>query len=184
MATAEADLNELMESAKSEGRLPVPKNSGIAKVSYTHEAMIDLLLANPALSQQELAAHFGYSASWICQILSSDAFQAKYAERAKDVTDPVVMQAVEKRFKALVLRSLEILAEKLERPSESIPDNLALRTFELASRAAGYGGKQDHTPAPAGDIHLHLEGLGGNLVSLLRKKRSEAEILDAEVISQ
>jgi predicted transcriptional regulator len=141
--------------------------------------MVDLILASPGISQNALAEHFGYTASWVSQIISSDSFQARLAERTKDLVDPVVAQMVESRFKALVLRSQEILMEKLNRPTEEIPDQLALRALELSSRAAGYGGKVEQVGGPQLNVNLHLEDLGQNLVKLLRKKKVEA--IDAEV---
>jgi hypothetical protein len=165
-----------MESVKPNGNGQVVKVNGIAKVRYTHEAMIDLLLARPEMSQNELAAYFGYSASWICTILASDAFQARYAERSRDLIDPIVRATVEERFKGLVSRSLEILEEKLSKPSHQVPDQLALRTFELSTRAAGYGSRDQTPPVAPVEMHVHLEQLGGGLVDLLKRKRVEAAI--------
>lgn len=151
-----------------------PKTNGIAKVRYTHEAMVDLIIAEPWISQNDLAARFGYTASWICQIISSDAFQARLAERSRDLIDPTLRATVEERFKGLVLRSLEILSDKLNKPSHQVPDQLALRTFELASRAAGYGSRDQTPPTPPLEMHVHLESLGSGLVDLLKRKRVEA----------
>lgn len=165
---------ESLDSLLVEAKVERASGGVLAKVSYTHEAMIDLLLAQPAMSQGDLAAHFGYSASWICQILASDAFQARYAERSRDLVDPILRATVEERFKGLVLRSLEILQEKLNKPSHQVPDQLALRTFELSSRAAGYGSREQTPPVAPIEMHLHLEQLGGGLTDLLRRKRAEA----------
>lgn len=167
-------LDALMESVKPPTKAP-PKEQAIAKVSYTHDGMIDLLLANPAMSQQDLAAYFGYTPPWICRILASDAFRARYSERAKELIDPTLLASIEERFKGLVLRSIEILEEKLAKPSDEVPDQLALQSLNVAAKAAGFGIKNPQ-PAPAapGDIHIHLEQMGGGLVNLLRKKKAEA----------
>lgn len=133
--------------------------------------MIDLIIANPCISQNELARHFGYTPGWVSQIISSDAFQAKMAERTKDIIDPTLKAGVEDRFRGIVFRSMEILQEKLNRPTADIPDNLALRSLELGSRALGYGGNRD-TPAVSINISAHLEELGGRLTSLLRKEKT------------
>lgn len=156
----------------------LPKQA-IQKMRYTHDAMVDLIIAEPAISQNQLAAHFGYSPSWISQVIASDAFQSKLAERTKSLVDPTVRFSVEERFKGLVLRSLEIIAEKLNKPSHQIPDQLALRSLELASRAAGYGAKE--TVAVQVNVDNHLDELGKNLVTLLRKKKVECDIIDADI---
>jgi len=114
-----------------------PRN-GIAKTSYSHEAMADLILANPAIDQNELAAHFGYSASWVSNVISSDSFQAYLAERKAEIIDPILRGAVEEAFKGLVLRSMDILRKKLDaNPS----DALAVKVFESSTRALGYGAR-------------------------------------------
>lgn len=148
------------------------------KLNYSHEAMIDLIIAKPWISQDEIALSFGYSPSWISTIFTSDAFQAKLAERTKVLVDPVVQASVAERFKSMVLRSQEILMEKLSQPAKLIPDNLALRTMELASRALGYGARPDVAAPSTVNVNLHLEQLGGNLTTLLARKKSEAITFD------
>lgn len=150
---------------------------GVTKVSYTHDAMIDMIISNPTITQNQLAAQFNYTAGWVSQIIASDAFQSRLAERAGDLVDPAVRLTVEERFKGLVLRSLEILRERLDRPSHQIPDNLVLRSLELSSRAIGFGAREV-PPAPAVSMHVHLETLGDNLTQLLRRKRAELPPID------
>lgn len=114
-----------------------PRN-GIAKTSYTHEAMVDIILANPAIDQNEIAAHFGYSPSWVSNIITSDSFQAYLAERRAEIVDPILRGAVEESFKVLVLQSMAILRKKLEaNPS----DALVMKVFEGTTRAMGYGAR-------------------------------------------
>ena len=145
---------------------------GVTKVSYTHDSMIDMILADPCVSQGQLAARYGYTAGWVSQVISSDAFQSRLAERAGDLIDPTIRASVEERFKGLVYRSLEILKEKLERPAAQIPDNLTLRTLELSSRALGYGARIEQTNVQV-NVGQHLEELGNNLTALLHRKKAE-----------
>jgi DNA-binding MarR family transcriptional regulator len=174
------ELDNLMQSVA-----PAPVASGgIAKVRYTHDGMIDLIITNPGISQGQLAAHFGYSQSWISQIISSDAFQSRLAERKEELVDPTIRATIEEQFKGLVARSLEILREKLNRPAASIPDNLALRTLELSARAAGYGARDMVPPVPTQEMHLHLNVLGERLTELLRAKKVEAIEGELDATSQ
>jgi hypothetical protein len=179
-------LDVLMSEAKPEAaHWPSGAARGIQKVSYTHDALIDLIIANPCLTQNSLAAHFGYTPGWISQVIASDAFQMRLAERKDELIDPTIRASVEENFKALVVRSMDILREKLNKPADAIPDNLALRTLELASRAAGYGGKTDQQPSAAPvNISVHLETLGENLTQLLRRHKSEALPPAMEAITQ
>ena len=140
--------------------------------------MSDVLIASPMISQDHLAAHFGYSASWISIILASDAFQAFHARRTAELIDPALRATIEDRFRGLVHRSQEILLEKLKGPVGSIPENLALRTMELASRALGYGAR-DVAPPVQVNIENHLEILGDRLTGLLERRKA-AVVVDGK----
>lgn len=112
--------------------------NGIKKVGYSHKAMADLLLANPAISQNEVAKHFNVTPGWISQVISSDAFQAYIADRREEIIDPVLRGAVEDSFKSLVLQSIEVLRRKLEAAPS---DGLALEVFKNSAKAMGYGAR-------------------------------------------
>jgi hypothetical protein len=132
------------------------------------------MIARPELTQGAMAAHFGYTEAWLSQIISSDAFQVRLAERREQLVDPAIRESLRVRFDSMVQRSLEILSEKLAKPANEVPDQLALRAFELSTRAAGYGARVD-PPRVQVNVLNHLEGLSENLVTLLRRKRAEAD---------
>jgi hypothetical protein len=111
---------------------------GIAKTSYSHDALIDIILANPAITQNELAATLGYTPGWISQVIGSDAFQAALALRKDQIVDPMLRGAVEESFKGLVLQSMERLRAKLE---ANPTDQLCLEVFKNSTRALGYGSR-------------------------------------------
>lgn len=161
-------------------RHPSGPNQGIGKVSYKHDAIIDFILANPTVQQNEIARHFDYSQGWISQIIASDAFQVRLAERSGDLVDPLIRRDRDAMFKSLIDRSFEILEEKLRMPANVVPDQLVLRTMELASRAVGYGARD---PAVVinqqnNSVSYHLEQMGDGLKKLLHRKR--AEVLEGD----
>lgn len=117
----------------------------IVRVRYTHDAMIDVLVATPMISQNELAAMFGYSAAWISTVMNSDAFQEKLLARRVEMVNPGIAQNVNERFRGLAARSLEVLQKKLDVPFQMVPDELALKVAGLAAKGLGVGGF-----APAG----------------------------------
>src|SRR5450631_61486 len=142
------DFNNLISSVALEAGVPPGGHSNpvagkqpIQKVNYSHDGMINLIILNRGISQNEIARHFGYSASWVSQVMSSDAFQARLADRAAEIEDPTLKATVEEGFKGLVARSIEIIKAKLAGEPETIPDQLALRTMEIAARAAGFGAR-------------------------------------------
>jgi transcriptional regulator with XRE-family HTH domain len=172
----DSSLDELFPFVpKSEGEaqeVQKPKQA-IAKVGYSHKGMIDLIIANRGISQNALAAHFGYSPSWISQVMSSDAFIAAMAERSAEIEDPTLRATVEEGMKGLVHRSMEILKAKLNAEPSAVSDQLALRTLELGSRALGMGARDAAINVQV-NVGEHLEKLGGRMTGLLARKRQEA----------
>lgn len=175
-------LGPLGQAGGGQPVLPTPRSPSrgvVQKINYSHDGMIDLILVNPGITQNEIAARLGYSVGWVSQVCCSDAFQARLAERSKEVVDPVLRASIEDQFKGLVARSLDILRVKLERQPGDIPDNLALRTLELSSRALGYGARPPATPGEI-DAVAHLARAADNLTVLLAKKKAEVEPVTVE----
>jgi hypothetical protein len=177
MSTTSVELEALFQEGKE------PVGAKPPKMRYSHEAMADLLVQNPWITQNQVAAHFGYTASWVSTIITSDAFQSLLASRREEVVDPVLRATLEERFRGLVHRSLQILAEKLDRPAAVIPDQVVLRALELGAKGielGGFGRPQMAPPAPADPNRL--EQLANRLVELQSKVRSgntyEAETVE------
>jgi hypothetical protein len=140
-ATATPVLPRLPDTFTS-FKAPAPESKqAIQKVRYSHDAMIDMIVGNPWISQGELARNFGYTEGWVSQVIASDAFQARLAQRKNDLIDPHLRATIDERFKGLVVRSIEILMRKLDAPTGQVSDELALKALEVASKAAGYGAK-------------------------------------------
>lgn len=115
----------------------------IGKVRYTHDAMIDLILSTPAISQNELASLFGYSATWVSIVINSDAFQDRLAERKAELTDPKLRASIEERLEAVAKTALDRLIERLDTSGP------AVRTADLVSIAKLGVGDRANRPAVA-----------------------------------
>lgn len=113
--------------------------NAVAKVSYTHDAMIDLIIAEPSITKTALAKTFGYTVGWVSQITNSDAFQARLAERKAELVDPSITLTVEEKFMAIAQVSADKVLEKLSAPLVDI--DVALESLELSSKALGYGAR-------------------------------------------
>jgi DNA-binding MarR family transcriptional regulator len=113
-------------------------NQAIEKVSYTHDAMIDLLIANPQVTQGDLAKAFGYTPGWISRIIRADSFKEALARRKAELTDPILLQSIETNFEVLIETGLKVLQQHLEAAPSF---DKALKAVELGSRAMGYGAK-------------------------------------------
>jgi hypothetical protein len=149
------------------------------KLRYTHEAMVDILVAHPVISQNELATAFGYTPSWISTVLSSDAFKERLAARRDEVVNPVLLATVEERFEAVTKRSLEVLQEKLALPADMISDQLVLQAAALGARGMGKGGfggggAQVNVQVNV-DANERLNRVAERISSLVRETREGAE---------
>lgn len=128
---------------------PMPlagKNDRLKNISYSHDGMIDMMLANPAISKGELAMHFGRSQSWVSTVIHSDAFQARLAERKAVLIDPLIAGSLEARMKALAEQSLQVLQDKLDAKPDA---DLALEAFKASSKALGYGARRENLQVQA-----------------------------------
>lgn len=177
MAQELADSTTQTSGGVSTSLARAPSMGRVAKVSYTHDALIDVIVANPAISQRELALMFGYSQAWISNLLASDLIQARIAERRKEVVDPVVAASVEERVKGLMLRSMEVLQEKLEKPG--VDDKTALRVYELSSKNLALGGNAAVAPQLDPErlerLATRLRDLGcGRVIDITPRKEESA----------
>lgn len=128
--------------------------SAIAKVNYSHDAMIDILIAEPAINQGELARRFGYTEGWVSQIIASDAFQARLAGRKEKLVDPLILRSIENRMDGLIGQSMDVIQRKLDTGDVAV----ALKTFEVASKARGYGAR-DRSAAPQNNFVVMMPGV-------------------------
>lgn len=135
--------------------------NAIDRVKYSHDGMIDLILAKPGVSQNELAAHFGYTAAWVSRVVNSSAFQSRLAERKSEIVDPTIVMALEEKFEAAAHLSLDVLQEKLATTRN--PD-LALKVGDLATKALGFGAR-----------HASVNVQQNFIVPMPEKAKSESE---------
>lgn len=163
-----------------EGRLPVGAKP--PKMRYSHIAMAETLVANPWMSQNELAAMFGKSPSWISTIVCSDAFQSLLEQKRAELVDPELRLTIKERLQALTVKSLQVLQQKLhDNPS----DGLALRALELGSKGLGVGQQQETILVTSEErlagLAQRLKALSGGTGSLQSPRTPPAaEVFDVE----
>ena len=147
--------------------MTAPTMGALEKVRYTHTDMIDYIIANPSVSQGALAARYGYTQGWICNVMASDAWQAAMAARRAELVDPTLAATIDERFRGLTLQSLNRLQEKLAAPQVS--DQVVLKAVELGAKALGIGGNGPPPAAPRSEDHL--AALANRLIDLQSKVR-------------
>ena len=112
--------------------------NSIQRVRYTHDSMIDLMLATPGISNAQLAAHFGYTQAWVSRVVNSDAFNARLAERKDEVIDPAIRLSIGEKFRAAADASLDIVLNKLHNTQSA---ELALKVMDISVKAMSYGAR-------------------------------------------
>jgi hypothetical protein len=147
-----------------------PRTGAIQKIRYSHDAMIDQIISNPAVSQGELAKMFGYTEGWVSQIMQSDAFRERLAERKKELIDPGIIASIEEKFRGVVSLSLDRLREKLEKEKSPSLETLELG-LNIGSRALGYGARQTPTVQVAVQTVVHVPAKATSDEDWLRSKQ-------------
>ena len=109
----------------------------LKKTSYSHEALADVILAQPQLGNRELARIFGKTPTWVSYVKNSGAFRAYISERKEEMVDPVLSQTIDDRLNGMAMQSMDVLMEKLN--SVEVSDSLAIECMKLSTRALGYG---------------------------------------------
>lgn len=162
--------------------------NAIASVSYTHDGMIDLILAHPEMGQEEIARYFGYTQGWVSRVMGSDAFNARLAQRKSEVVDPKILASMEEKIKGLAHQSLDVIQRKLE--ATQSPD-LAVKALELTTKALGMGARvqnavQNNTyvvalPEKAPSEQAWVESAKAGLKALAPKPVPAPDVVDVEV---
>jgi len=122
----------------------------IEKVRYTHDAIIDEILVDPAISQGELARRFGYSQAWMSIVINSDAFKSRLAERKGELVDPKIQATIEQRLEGVANRALDKILDRLE-------SQVPLKPLELIAMAKlGVGDRANRPAGPAQTNNLYV----------------------------
>lgn len=177
---AGSPASEINMEALPNGRIP----NRLTKMGYTHEALLDQIIANPQASNDELGRVFGYTGAWIGRIKSSGIFREKMVERRGEIVDPVLSASVEERLEMVTNRSLEVLMQKLEKPVDLVPDNLVLAAAALGAKGMGVGGFSNKpVAAPPPPDEGRIERLAARLMALNRGGGGEIVDVEAKDVS-
>lgn len=147
----------------------------VKKISYKHEAMAEAIVADPAISQTDLAEKFSCSRAWVAQVLHSDEFQAYLAALKNRVIDPVLVMTVEARLKGLVAAATEVLHGGL---GEGCTDyDLAAKVLDISTRGLAQLKRE------AGDVSSvrFVVEVPGRLDSGEWLRRVRGEVVDVDV---
>ena len=175
------EVDQMLEEMAEQGREQKvgPRGGTIfarpPKMRYSHQAMVDLVLEDPTLSQNAIAAYFGRTPSWISTIFTSDAFKAQLEARRAEIVDPELRMSLRERFEALATQSLKVLQEKISRPADQVSDQLVLKAVELGAKALGIGGN-----APQQVLVTSEERLSSLAHRLIALRGGQGAVVDVE----
>lgn len=121
--------------------------AAIATVSNKHEAIMNHLIANPAMKLGEVATYFGVSQPWLSTLIHSDAFQLRLKQKHEMLFGLSIAPVAEK-LNHLAHKAIDRLEEVLAAPQ---PARLLLDTAKFATDAISFSGKASPSPqAPRG----------------------------------
>lgn len=115
----------------------------IARLSTTHEMLMNWLILNPEKTLRECADHFGYTQSWVSQLIHSDIFQHALREKQERVAIRVAESIPEKLARAADV-AVEKLSEHIEKSED--PEFLLSATDKLLHRM-GFAPQSARNPA-------------------------------------
>jgi hypothetical protein len=146
---------------------------------YTPDAMVALMLEKPNATEKQLAAHFGKPKSWFFAVLASDRFQLALAPHKESIANPSWTASMDERFKAIAVKSLSVMGEKLE--SKEVSEFLVTKAAEISIKALGYGTPQQ-LPPPVAAIS-GPEVVAERILAAMEKAkaRSNSLAIDVEV---
>jgi hypothetical protein len=115
----------------------------IARLSHKHEQLLNWLVLNPDRSLRECADVFGFSQSWLSQVIHSDLFQHALKEKQLAIGVRVADSIPQKLRRAADL-ALEKLTGKLEDTED--PEYILDATDKILHRM-GYAPQSARNPA-------------------------------------
>jgi len=150
----------------------------IQRVSHTHEQIINWLLLNPEKSLRQCADHFGYSQSWLSQIIHSDIFQASLQARQEGVFTRVAND-IPAKLKGLADVAIEKLGEALERSEDG---EFALDVFDKTMHRLGYAPNSQRSVAAPPLVQQNNFFIGKEDLAQMREKMVPAA--EVQVIAE
>jgi hypothetical protein len=146
------------------------------KFRYWYDGIIDLLLADPTLSQKEIAQRMGRHAVTIGMVMNSDLFRARYEQR-RLAQSTALQEKINDRIAGVAITSLELVKEQLDTKRTSVPLAELADVADKALSRLGYGGKTAAGPASVVQVNV-----GNPAPQITREdlERSRQKIIDAQ----
>ena len=107
----------------------------LLNISHRHEQIINWLLLNPDKPLVECAKYFGYTQTWLSQIIHSDMFQALYRERCAE-SHTLAVHTITNELSGLTALAIERATDLIETRKAS--ERFLGDTLRTSLAALGY----------------------------------------------
>jgi hypothetical protein len=143
----------------------------LKNIGVQHDAIIDFLIANPAMKKSDVARHFGVSAPWLSVVIHSDVFQVKLKEKSQDVFDTVVVPLRDELL-GVARVGVEKLGEAMEHASAVSDKEFIADTTDSILKNLGYSPRSAApSPQPAAQVNVTVVD-AGTLAAAREKMRA------------
>lgn len=130
----------------------------IKRLSHTHQAIMDYMLANPSVALGDVAKHFGYTQPWLSTVINSDTFQKAFRER-RTAWENIHDGRLAAKLTQVAERSLDRLLDALEEEGDDkLSPKAANDIARTALNAIGFApGSKKTAPEAAGpSVAIHI----------------------------
>lgn len=119
----------------------------VRRLSHTHMAIMEYMIANPEMPLENVAAHFKYTPAWLSQLVHSDLFQMelRYWE---NIGLSEATLGVRDRLNDVAHQSLARLQERLATIGNQIPVDSLVDISEMALKSLGFGAPKAPVMSP------------------------------------
>ena len=125
--------------------------AALEKLAPLHEQVIDYIIANPWAKKSHIATHFGYSESWLHQLMGSDLFRSRLFERQAQFSAHNTVVASQ-RLNEIAEKALQRLNNMLEAGSADVEDTRKIA--EMAMKGLSLGGFASNPRGPAPVVNV------------------------------
>jgi hypothetical protein len=130
----------------------------VQKLSHRHEQVVNWLVTNPDRTLRDCAEFFGFTPTWISQLVGSDMFQAAYQRRCEEVGQ-LATHTLVGRLGGLANLAIEKAADRLSDEEAPPTERFIGETLRTTLGALGYTANGNGGNGSGGNgvaLHLHL----------------------------
>jgi len=156
---------------------PEQKHYQVGRLSITHEAIIDWLVANPGKGQKGRCAEvFGITQAWLSTLIHSDAFQAVLREK-QDVEYQLNVVPLKDKITAVAHEAVEKLGESVSLTNDP---KLLLDISDKMLHRLGYAPKVGiATGDTINNTQNNTYNVSPDLLAKAREATKKGDLLDA-----